>query len=100
MLSADDKTRYTAMLKEHLQNDLPRLLAIVEQEDREALRGWAHSAGGAFLVVQERQFAQQCRELQRLCENSESWTTEMDERAISLHEAIGDQFGLDEASMH
>ncbi len=36
-LSADDKTRYTAMLKEHLQNDLPRLLAIVEQEDREAL---------------------------------------------------------------
>ncbi|MFL9898328.1 ATP-binding protein [Paraburkholderia fungorum] len=100
MLSADDKTRYTAMLKEHLQNDLPRLMAIVEQEDRKALGGWAHSAGGAFLVVQERQFAQQCRELQRLCENSESWTTEMDERAISLHEAIGDQFGLDEASMH
>jgi two-component system capsular synthesis sensor histidine kinase RcsC len=99
-LSADDKTRYTAMLKEHLQNDLPRLLAIVEQEDREALRGWAHSAGGAFLVVQERQFAQQCRELQRLCENSESWTIEMDERAISLHEAVCDRFGLDEASMH
>lgn len=99
-LGADDKTRYTAMLKEHLQNDLPRLMAIVEQEDRKALGGWAHSAAGAFLVVQERQFAQQCRELQRLCENSESWTTEMDERAISLHEAIGDQFGLDEASMH
>jgi two-component system capsular synthesis sensor histidine kinase RcsC len=73
-LSADDKTRYTAMLKEHLQNDLPRLVAIVEQEDREALGGWAHSAGGGFLVVQERQFAQQCRELQRLCESSESWT--------------------------
>ncbi|MEZ0600705.1 ATP-binding protein [Paraburkholderia sp. IW21] len=98
-LSADDKTRYTAMLKEHLQNDLPRLQAIVEQEDREALGGWAHSAGGAFLVVQERQFAQQCRELQRLCENSENWTTEMDERAISLHEAVCDHFGLDEASM-
>ncbi|MFL9911698.1 ATP-binding protein [Paraburkholderia sp. RL17-337-BIB-A] len=100
MLGADDKTRYTAMLKQHLQNDLPRLMAIVEQEDRKALGGWAHSAGGAFLVVQERQFAQQCRELQRLCEDSASWTTEMDERAISLHEAICDQFGLDEASMH
>ncbi|WP_434112920.1 ATP-binding protein [Paraburkholderia caffeinilytica] len=99
-LSADDKMRYTAMLKEHLQNDLPRLVAIVEQEDREALGGWAHSAGGGFLVVQERQFAQQCRELQRLCESSESWTTEMDERAISLHEAVCDHFGLDEASMH
>ncbi|SOE99188.1 Signal transduction histidine kinase [Burkholderia sp. OK233] len=99
-LSGDDKARYTALLKEHLQNDLPRLLAIVEQEDREALGAWAHSAGGAFLVVQERRFSQQCRELQRLCENSASWTTEMDERAISLHEAVCDRFGLDEASMH
>ncbi|CAB3656255.1 Sensor histidine kinase RcsC [Paraburkholderia sediminicola] len=99
-LSADDKTRYTALLKQHLQSDLPRLMAIVEQEDREALGGWAHSAAGGFLVVQERQFARQCRELQRLCESSESWTTEMDERAISLHEAMCDHFGLDEASMH
>ncbi|MFM0432976.1 ATP-binding protein [Paraburkholderia aspalathi] len=99
-LSADDKSRYTAMLKEHLQNDLPRLLAIVEQEDRKALGGWAHSAAGGFLVVQEQRFAQQCRELQRLCENGEPWTTELDERAISLHEAICDHFGLDEASTH
>ncbi|NPT45190.1 response regulator [Paraburkholderia sp. 1N] len=99
-LSADDKSRYTAMLKEHLQSDLPRLLALVEQEDREALGGWAHSAAGGFLVVQEQRFAQQCRELQRLCETSERWTTEMDERAISLHEAICDHFGLDEASMY
>jgi len=99
-LSADDKSRYTAMLKEHLQNDLPRLLAIVEQEDRAALGGWAHSAAGGFLVVQEQRFAQQCRELQRLCENGEPWTTELDERAISLHEAICDYFGLDEASTH
>ncbi|MFM0502383.1 ATP-binding protein [Paraburkholderia caffeinilytica] len=98
-LSAHDKTRYTAMLKEHLQNDLPRLLAIVEEEDREALGGWAHSAGGAFLVVQERQFAQQCRELQRLCESSERWNTEMDARAISLHEAVCEHFGLDEQPM-
>ncbi len=99
-LGADDKSRYMTMLKEHLQNDLPRLLAIVEEEDREALGGWAHSAAGGFLVVQEQRFAQQCRELQRLCENGERWTTEMDERAISLHEAICDHFGLDEASMH
>ncbi|MFM0397925.1 ATP-binding protein [Paraburkholderia aspalathi] len=99
-LSAEDKSRYTAMLKEHLQNDLPRLLAIVEQEDRKALGGWAHSAAGGFLVVQEQRFAQQCRELQRLCENGEPWTTELDERAISLHEAICDHFGLDEASTH
>ncbi|RKF46055.1 ATP-binding protein [Paraburkholderia fungorum] len=99
-LSADDKARYTVMLKEHLQNDLPRLLAIVEREDREALGGWAHSAAGGFLVVQESQLAQQCRELEQLCVSSGSWTTGMDERAISLHEAICDQFGLDEASMH
>ncbi|MFM0606052.1 ATP-binding protein [Paraburkholderia sediminicola] len=99
-LSADDKARYTAMLKTHLQTDLPRLMTIVEQEDRVALGGWAHSASGAFLIVQEQVFAEQCRELQRLCENADRWTTEMDERAISLHEALSDHFGLDEESMH
>ncbi|MFM0225155.1 ATP-binding protein [Paraburkholderia dipogonis] len=99
-LSADDKARYTAMLKEHLQKDLPRLLAIVEEEDVQALAGWAHSASGAFVVVQEPQFVDQCRRLQRLCHDSGHWTTEMDEVAISLHEALSDHYGLDEQSAH
>ncbi|MFM0629500.1 ATP-binding protein [Paraburkholderia xenovorans] len=99
-LSADDKARYTAMLKEHLQKDLPRLLAIVEEEDVHALAGWAHSASGAFVVVQESRFVDQCRRLQRLCNDSERWTTEMDELAISLHEALLDHYGLDEESTH
>jgi two-component system capsular synthesis sensor histidine kinase RcsC len=99
-LSADDKARYTAMLKEHLQKDLPRLLAIVEEEDVQALAGWAHSASGAFVVVQEPQFVDQCRRLQRLCHDSGHWTTEMDEVAISLHDALFDHYGLDEQSAH
>ncbi|HYS65237.1 MAG TPA: ATP-binding protein [Paraburkholderia sp.] len=99
-LGADDKARYTAMLKEHLLKDLPRLLAIVDAEDREALGGWVHSASGAFLVVQEARFVDQCRQLQRLCNDSDHWTTEMDERAISLHDALCDYYGLDEQSMH
>lgn len=99
-LSADDKARYNAMLRTHLQSELPRLMAIVEGEDREALGAWAHSAGGALLVVQEAAFAQQCRELQQLCRGSERWTIDMDERAISLHDALIDHFGLDEQSMH
>jgi len=88
------------MLKEHLKNDLPRLLAIVDEEDREALAGWAHSASGAFVIVQEPGFVEECRQLQRLCNESESWTTEMDERAVSLHEALCDRYGVDEASAH
>jgi two-component system capsular synthesis sensor histidine kinase RcsC len=99
-LNADDKARYTAMLKQHLQKDLPRLLAIVEEEDVQALAGWAHSASGAFVVVREPRFVEQCRRLQRLCNDSERWTTEMDERAISLHDALLDHYGLDEESAH
>ncbi|PQV45566.1 ATP-binding protein [Paraburkholderia sp. BL21I4N1] len=99
-LSADDKARYNAMLRTHLQSELPRLMAIVDGEDREALGAWAHSAGGALLIVQEEAFAQQCRELQQLCRGSERWTVEMDERAISLHDALIDHFGLDGQSMH
>lgn len=99
-LGEDDKARYTAMLKEHLQKDLPRLLAIVEEEDVQALAGWAHSASGAFVVVQEPRFVDQCRQLQRLCNDSGRWTTEMDALAISLHEALCDHYGLDETSAH
>jgi two-component system capsular synthesis sensor histidine kinase RcsC len=84
----------------HLKNDLPRLLAIVDEEDRQALAGWAHSASGAFVVVQEPQFVDQCRRLQRLCNDSGRWTTEMDELAISLHDALLDHYGLDEESAH
>ncbi|OAJ53889.1 hybrid sensor histidine kinase/response regulator [Paraburkholderia ginsengiterrae] len=99
-LHEDDKARYTAMLKEHLQKDLPRLLAIVDAEDKQALAGWAHSASGAFVVMQEPQFVNECRQLQRLCRDNEHWTTEMDERAVSLHEALSDHYGLDEQSAH
>jgi two-component system capsular synthesis sensor histidine kinase RcsC len=84
----------------HLKNDLPRLLAIVDEEDRQALAGWAHSASGAFEIVQEPKFVEECRQLQRLCDDSESWTTEMDERAVSLHEALCDHYGVDEPSTH
>jgi two-component system capsular synthesis sensor histidine kinase RcsC len=84
------------MLRDHLQKDLPRLLAIVEEEDVQALAGWAHSASGAFVVVQEPRFFEECRQLQRLCADSSHWTTEMDERAISLHEALSDHYGVDE----
>lgn len=96
----DDKARYQAMLKEHLKKDLPRLLAIVDEEDVQALGGWAHSASGAFVVVQESQFLAQCRRLQRLCNDSGHWTTEMDEVAISLHDDLSDYYGLDEQSAH
>lgn len=97
-LDPDDDACYAAMLKTHLQSDLPKLMTIVEQEDRDALRAWAHGAGGAFLIVREVRFARQCRELQQLCGDSERWTTEMDERAISLHDELYDHFGLEEDS--
>jgi two-component system capsular synthesis sensor histidine kinase RcsC len=99
VLDPDDEARRLALLKTHLQSDLPKLMTIVDDEDRDALRGWAHGAGGAFLIVREMRFARQCIELQRLCDDSERWTTEMDERAISLHDELYDRFDLDEDSM-
>jgi two-component system capsular synthesis sensor histidine kinase RcsC len=97
---AETKARYVAMLKEHLATDLPRLSAIVEQRDRLALRDWAHSAAGAFLIVGEPQFAGQCRELQDLCQQQEQWSGQMAGLAIALHEGLRSHFGFDEASMH
>ena len=91
---------YVAMLKDHLATDLPKLSAIVEHCDRQALRDWAHSAGGAFLIVGKPQFAAQCRELQSLCHRHEHWTTQMATLAMTLHEGLRSHFGLDEASLH
>lgn len=97
--NSDDEARYRAMLKTHLQSDLSKLMTIVDAEDRDALRGWAHGAGGAFLIARETRFARQCRELQQLCDDNARWTTGMDERAISLHDELYDYFGLDEDSL-
>lgn len=99
-LDPDDKARHRAMLKTHLQSDLPKLMTIVDDEDRDALRNWMHGAGGAFLIVREMRFARQCIELQQICDDSERWTTAMDERAISLHDELYDHFDLDEHSRH
>jgi two-component system capsular synthesis sensor histidine kinase RcsC len=93
---AENLTRYVAILKAHFQTDLHHLTAIVDQEDRHALREWAHSASGALMVVQARALAERCCALKRLCDSSDVWTVAMDEQAMSLHEALCDHFGLDE----
>ena len=95
---AQTKARYVTMLTEHLGTDLPRLSAIVEQRDRLALRDWAHSAGGAFLIVGEPQFAAQCRELQNLCHKQPQWGEQMAALALALHAGLRSHFGLGEAS--
>ncbi|RFU48709.1 ATP-binding protein [Paraburkholderia sp. DHOC27] len=99
-LDAATQARYVAMLKDHLGTDLPRLSAIVERCDRPALRDWAHSAAGAFLIVGEPRFAAQCRELQNLCQTDEHWNAHMATLAMTLHEGLRQHFGLDVASMH
>lgn len=99
-LDPTTKARYVALLKDHLGSDLPKLSAIVERADREALRDWAHSAGGAFLIVGEPQFAAQCRELQSFCQKQEQWNAQMSEAALALHDGLRSHFGLDEASLH
>lgn len=99
-LDETTRNRYIAMLKDHLGTDLPKLFAIVERCDRQALRDWAHSAGGAFLIVGQPQFAVQCRELQNLCQKHEQWNAQMATLAMTLHEGLRSHFGLDEASLH
>jgi two-component system capsular synthesis sensor histidine kinase RcsC len=99
-LDAVDKSRYLAMLKDHLSTDLPRLAGIIDARDRSALRDWAHSAGGAFLIVHEPQFADRCRELQRMCDAVGTWTPAIAHDALSLHDTLRSYFGLDEPSLH
>ncbi|CAB3755624.1 ATP-binding protein [Paraburkholderia humisilvae] len=97
-LDAVDKSRYLAMLKDHLSTDLPKLAGIIDACDRAALRDWAHSAGGAFLIVRELQFAEQCRELQKMCDATDTWTPAIAHYAFALHDGLRSHFGLDEPS--
>jgi two-component system capsular synthesis sensor histidine kinase RcsC len=99
-LDTVDKSRYLAMLKDHLSTDLPRLASIIDACDGPALRDWAHSAGGAFLIVREPQFADRCRELQRMCDAARTWTPAIAQYALSLHDTLRSHFGLDEPSLH
>jgi two-component system capsular synthesis sensor histidine kinase RcsC len=93
-LDAQTRARYVAMLKEHLAADLPRLSAIIEACDRLALRDWAHSAAGGFLIVGEPRFAAQCRELQNYCQQQSEWSEQMAGFAIALHDGLRDHYGL------
>jgi two-component system capsular synthesis sensor histidine kinase RcsC len=99
-LDTVDKSRYLTMLKDHLSTDLPRLASIIDACDCPALRDWAHSAGGAFLIVREPQFADRCRELQRMCDAARTWTPPIAQYALSLHDTLRSHFGLDEPSLH
>jgi two-component system capsular synthesis sensor histidine kinase RcsC len=89
-----EKARYMAMLRDYLITDLPKLEAIIGSQDAAALRQWTHSSAGAFLVVQEHELATQCRELERLCDAETEWTTDMAQRALNLHTALHERFGL------
>jgi two-component system capsular synthesis sensor histidine kinase RcsC len=89
-----EKARYMAMLRDYLITDLPKLEAIIGSQDAAALRQWTHSSAGAFLVVQEHELATQCRELERLCDAEAEWTTDMAQRALNLHTALHERFGL------
>jgi two-component system capsular synthesis sensor histidine kinase RcsC len=99
-LDSADKARYMAMLKDHLSTDLPKLAGIVETRDWSALRDWAHSAAGAFLIVHEPEFAAQCRVLQRMCDVAGGWTPDIAAHALALHDGLRSRFGLDEPFLH
>ncbi|CAG4901392.1 ATP-binding protein [Paraburkholderia gardini] len=93
-MSADEKSRYMTILKDHLATDLPKLAGIIESQDVVMLRQWAHSSAGAFLVVQESALAKRCRELERLCGTTSGWTSGLQQRADALHAALSEQFNI------
>jgi two-component system capsular synthesis sensor histidine kinase RcsC len=98
-LDPADKARFMRMLRDYLATDLPRLASIVDSKDVKALREWAHSAAGGFLVAQETAFAAQCRELQYLCDGQLQWTSAHAARAAVLHDRLRSAFEIDVASI-
>ncbi|MBN3752543.1 response regulator [Paraburkholderia sp. Tr-20389] len=98
-LDPADKARFMQMLRDYLMTDLPRLASIVDSKDVKALREWAHSAAGGFLVAQETAFAAQCRELQYLCDGQPQWTSTHAAHAAALHDRLRSAFEIDVASI-
>jgi two-component system capsular synthesis sensor histidine kinase RcsC len=98
-LDPADKARFMQMLREYLMTDLPKLASIVDSKDVKALRDWAHSAAGGFLVAQETAFAAQCRELQYLCDGQPQWTSAHATHAAALHDRLRSAFEIDVASI-
>ncbi|SEB10251.1 ATP-binding protein [Paraburkholderia sartisoli] len=93
-MSTSEKSRYMAILKDHLATDLPKLAGIIENQDVVLLRQWAHGSAGAFLVVQEPVLAKRCRELEQLCGTTSGWTPDLQQRADALHAALSEQFNI------
>jgi two-component system capsular synthesis sensor histidine kinase RcsC len=98
-LDPADKARFMQMRREYLMTDLPKLASIVDSQDVKALRDWAHSAAGGFLVAQETAFAAQCRELQYLCDGQPQWMSAHAAHAAALHDRLRSAFEIDVASI-
>ncbi|WP_454766809.1 ATP-binding protein [Cupriavidus campinensis] len=83
-----DLARYHALLRDHLQTDLPALAKVIEQRDPAALRHWAHRSAGAFMIVQAHEIVALCRALEHLCDTVTTWTPEVARQADALHAAV------------
>lgn len=83
-----DLARYRALLREHLQTDLPELTRVIAARDPKALRHWAHRSAGAFLIVQAHDLVAKCRDIEHRCDAVAAWTPEMASLADALHTAV------------
>ncbi|CAG2152338.1 Sensor histidine kinase RcsC [Cupriavidus yeoncheonensis] len=79
-----DRERYTRLLREQLQADLPRLAQILAARDTRALQAWAHRAASGFGIVRQRTLHAHCREVERLCLGSPHWSPAIAEAGEAL----------------
>lgn len=90
--AAADQERYTRLLREQLQTDLPELAQILGARDLRALQAWAHHAASGFRIVRHMALHAHCREVEQLCLGSRHWSRAIAEagealQALALHYA-------------
>lgn len=79
-----DQERYTRLLREQLQTDLPELAQILAARDLHALQAWTHRAASGFRIVLQTALHARCRAVEQLCLGSRHWNPAIAEAGEAL----------------
>jgi two-component system capsular synthesis sensor histidine kinase RcsC len=79
-----DQERYTRLLREQLQTDLPELAQILAARDLHALQAWTHRAASGFRIVLQTALHARCRAVEQLCLGSRHWSPAIAEAGEAL----------------
>jgi two-component system, NarL family, capsular synthesis sensor histidine kinase RcsC len=81
---------YVQVLTEQLDRDIASLEGLLESQDLEELRRWAHRLSGGLSMLGQSSLMDTCEELRSVIRSSSTWSKDVDDLARVIHDELKD----------